>query len=435
MLPAAIGEVRERRGVVWDRRAPDPPSRRSLGFDKAGLAETPGQPGRVRLRFFRSGASILLRGSTLLTAAMKEMQDSETARLFSPIKQSLLATLKSLTPHLEKINEGWQALLQGLSLNEEQNKALHDFDFRGACRSLKSSRFDDYRLQLETYGRELERLGLSAENVTCVVAFYLVTCLRHTAPAGAKEKNMIVAMTRLMVASHRLLFSGYGDQLAMVYRRIDEQERHKLSRDLHDDVGHNLVVLKLYMEMISKDLTQGDSDEQIKPKVEEAKALIANTIESVRRLILDLGPALLEETGLVSAIRLYSRQFSARTGIKATIQDAGVPDTVPSSHEIALYRVFQGALSNVVKHSRAQNVKVVVGGAKQSKVIMIIEDDGVGFDLTSEKQTGFGLRAMRERIEGLGGRFYMESWPAKFGHKRRGTRIEIDLPVPTPEAI
>ncbi len=158
---------------------------------------------------------------------MKEMQDSETARLFSPIKQSLLATLKSLTPHLEKINEGWQALLQGLSLNEEQNKALHDFDFRGACRSLKSSRFDDYRLQLETYGRELEQLGLSAENVTCVVAFYLVTCLRHTAPAGAKEKNMIVAMTRLMVASHRFLFSGYGDQLAMVCSRIDEQERHK----------------------------------------------------------------------------------------------------------------------------------------------------------------------------------------------------------------
>jgi len=60
------------------------------------------------------------------------MQDSETARLFSPIKQSLLATLKSLTPHLEKINEGWRALLQDLSLNEEQNKALHDFDFRGA---------------------------------------------------------------------------------------------------------------------------------------------------------------------------------------------------------------------------------------------------------------------------------------------------------------
>jgi len=365
---------------------------------------------------------------------MKEMQDSETARLFSPIKPSLLAALKLLTTRLEKINEGWQVLLQGLSLNEEQNTALRDFDFRGACRTLKSARFDDYRLQLETYGRELERLGLSAENVTCAVAFYLVTCLRHISPAGAKEKNMIVAMTRLIVASHRFLFSGYGDQLAMVYRRIDEQERHKLSRDLHDDVGHNLVVLKLYMEMISKDLTQGDS-EQVKPKVEEAKALIANTIESVRRLILDLGPALLEETGLVSAIRLYSRQFSARTGIKVTIQDAGVPETVPSSHEIALYRVFQGALSNVVKHSRAQNVKVVAGGAKQSKVIMIIEDDGVGFDLTVEKQTGFGLRAMRERIEGLGGRFYMESWPAKFGHKRRGTRIEIDLPVPTPEAI
>src|SRR5204862_5296389 len=141
---------------------------------------------------------------------------------------------------------------------------------------------------------------------------------------------MLLATTGLVVASHGLLFSGCGGQLAMVYRRIDEQERHKLSRDLHDDVGHNLVVLKLYMEMISKDLTQGDSDEQIKPKVEEAKALIANTIESVKRLILDLGPALLEETGLVSAIRLYSRQFSARTGIKASIQDAGVPDTVPS---------------------------------------------------------------------------------------------------------
>jgi signal transduction histidine kinase len=99
---------------------------------------------------------------------------------------------------------------------------------------------------------------------------------------------------------------------------------------------------------------------------------------------------------------------------------------VPPSHETALYRVVQGALANVVKHARARVLKVTVGEVRGAVLVMVIQDDGVGFDAARQPPAGaFGLAAMRGRIEGLGGRLHVESRPAR----PSGTRIEIDLPL------
>jgi signal transduction histidine kinase len=132
-------------------------------------------------------------------------------------------------------------------------------------------------------------------------------------------------------------------------------------------------------------------------------------------------------------MRLYARQFGSRTGIKVEVRDADLPAQVPPTHETALYRVMQGALSNVAKHAHAQNVRLTLGGLRDVVLVMIIEDDGVGFEMARPRSArGFGLSAMRDRVQSLGGRLHVQSRTAPAPAGRTGTRIEIDLPLKGP---
>jgi signal transduction histidine kinase len=106
-----------------------------------------------------------------------------------------------------------------------------------------------------------------------------------------------------------------------------------------------------------------------------------------------------------------------------------LPEDIPTSHQIALYRLLQGALSNVVKHASAKNVRVSIRSRNHSMIIMVIEDDGVGFD-TRASANSFGLTAMRERVEALGGKIEVESKPATPRAGRHGTTIMVGLPLP-----
>ncbi len=211
--------------------------------------------------------------------------------------------------------------------------------------------------------------------------------------------------------------------------RIYEQERRRLSQDLHDEVGHDLMLVKLYLEMIA--MENREELAPVQPRVAEAIALVSHAIDSVRRLILDLGPAVFEDLGFLPAVRTYISQFSARTKINVTLHTGYLPAEIPSSHQVALYRLLQGALSNVLKHASAKNVKVSLGSMKDSVLIMVIEDDGVGFDPTAQPgRRSFGLTAMRERVEVLGGKIHIQSKTATSTSKGHGTRIEVDLPLP-----
>jgi signal transduction histidine kinase len=146
--------------------------------------------------------------------------------------------------------------------------------------------------------------------------------------------------------------------------------------------------------------------------------------------VLDLGPALLDELGLIPALKMYTSQFATRTGITVSLQESNIPRNLPSAHETVVYRVIQGALSNVLKHARATNVKIGMTKAKAPIIVLTIEDNGIGFDVTRLKTNqAFGLTAIRERIEGLGGRFRLESWPRGSRGRKHGTRIEVNLPL------
>jgi signal transduction histidine kinase len=209
-----------------------------------------------------------------------------------------------------------------------------------------------------------------------------------------------------------------------------EKERRRLAQDLHDEIGHDLIVLKLYTEVIALDLKKGDIS-QLRAKLKESVTLIQHALKTVRHLTFDLGPAVWNEQGFVPAVRLYARQFAKRTGIKVRLDAARMRAILPARFETALYKVLQGALANVVAHADAHNVKITLASGPES-VAMKIEDDGKGFNVKRKlgvPRQSYGLRAMRERIELLGGAIHFASRPARRRAEFRGTTIEARLPL------
>jgi signal transduction histidine kinase len=258
-----------------------------------------------------------------------------------------------------------------------------------------------------------------------IYQFYLLT---GYAQHGSAERQSLEE--RISQAERRS--QDFSVQLGEAY----EKERRHLAQDLHDEIGHDLIVLKLYTEVIALDLKKNDIS-QLRRKLRESVTLIKHALKSVRNLTFDLGPAVWNEQGFVPAVRLYARQFADRTGIKVRLNAARMQARLPARCETALYKVLQGALSNVVAHADAHHVKIILASGRES-VAMRIEDDGRGFNV--ERKLGvprksYGLRAMRERVELLGGAIDFVSRPARLRAECRGTTVEAHLPLQNAELV
>jgi signal transduction histidine kinase len=350
--------------------------------------------------------------------------------LLSQARAPIARALARLHGQSAQIRKDWQRALEGHIADPDTRDALLalPLPFVHGTR-LTAAGLDGLVATLERQGEELARQGVPAEVLYAAVALHLESALPHAITQPREAAQTTRALARMAFVAGLALASGFSSARTASRGAFDEGERRRLSRDLHDEVGHQLVVLKLYLELIARDLP-GKQNAGVRQKIEEAETLVGNSLQSIRRLILDLGPAVLEEVGLPTALRLYARQFSVRTGVQVEIREAGLPRDLSAVHQAALYRLMQGALSNVLKHASAGSVRIILGSMKDSAVVMIVEDDGVGFE-TARPRQAFGLEAMRERVEALGGRFHLESHPTVPGRKRHGTRIEIDLPIGT----
>jgi len=209
--------------------------------------------------------------------------------------------------------------------------------------------------------------------------------------------------------------------------RVQEEERKRISRELHDETGQALMVIRLYLGMMETGIT----GRNVKGKIRETVDVVDRTIEGIRRIIGKLSPLVLQELGLVAAIRKEAKDFAKNTGVKARVlinEDVGrlAPGT-----EQAIYRVVQEALHNVAKHAKAQNVTVQVVREDQ-QVQVVVEDDGIGIQARAgakEQQQSFGLAGIKERIAMLGGVSRVISAEGK------GTRIEINVPAGEPARV
>jgi len=202
--------------------------------------------------------------------------------------------------------------------------------------------------------------------------------------------------------------------------KVQEEERKRISRELHDETGQALMVIRLYLGMLETAITGRTA----RGKVKETLEVVDRTIEGIRRIIARLSPLVLQELGLIAAIRKEAKDLARNTGVKARVV---MPDSVGRmlpDIEAAIYRVVQEALHNVAKHAKAANVNILV--TRESGVVrVLVEDDGIGFSTRSSSSRGhsFGLAGIKERIAALGGTVRVHS------SKGRGTRLEVTVPA------
>lgn len=208
-----------------------------------------------------------------------------------------------------------------------------------------------------------------------------------------------------------------------------ETERQRIARELHDQLGQVLTALKLNMHSLQDKC----SDREAWPHIEENVKIIDEALEQVRNLAVDLRPLLLDDLGLVTALRWYVERQAQRTHIRAEFINE-LPDAdVRFSYELetACFRIAQEALTNVVRHSHADKVslRLLRNG---TNLILLITDDGVGFDVRALRNPAaaaatLGLRGMEERAYAVGGRIEIES------AKDTGTRVRVQLPIAGPK--
>jgi signal transduction histidine kinase len=369
----------------------------------------------------------------------------------SLIREPAVVALKALGPHSKVIFTQWKREASRLGIESQDFLGRSHLDFDPLSVELSKLSLPAFRRQAQELGRTLAQCGVPLDRSIDAINRLFEICAPFLMNQEPEAAANILALSRLRAlliqlivptraesaSAHRKapakpapVSSGDRRHDASVYvTKVYEEERKRLSRDLHDEVGHDLVLLKLYLEMIAMD-THKKEFQSIRPRLNEAIGLVSHAIDSVRRLVLDLGPAVFDELGFLPAVRTYTSQFSARTKIAVTLREGYLPENIPMSHQVALYRLLQGALSNVLKHASAKTVKVSLGCMKDSVLILVIQDDGLGFDAAGKPgNNSFGLTAMRERVEVLGGRIHIQSMPSGSMSKIRGTRIEVDLPL------
>jgi signal transduction histidine kinase len=195
-----------------------------------------------------------------------------------------------------------------------------------------------------------------------------------------------------------------------------EQERRRLSRELHDETGQALTSILLGLKAVGE---ARDTD-RFDDALADLRELVVATLQDVKRLAVELRPKALDDFGLVPALERLASSFSEQTGIETQLESSLQESRLPGETETVLYRLVQEALTNVVKHARAERVSIVLL-AKPDRVGLVIEDDGRGFD-PEQPGEGIGLLGMRERVALVGGRLEVESSDA-------GTTIVVEVPA------
>jgi signal transduction histidine kinase len=207
-------------------------------------------------------------------------------------------------------------------------------------------------------------------------------------------------------------------ELSRQLLQAQEEERRRISRELHDETGQGLMVLRFQLEMLAGETR----NEEHRAKIQESLDLLDRTIEGLRRTIARLSPRVLEELGLIAAMKRQAELLPKHTGIRAHLELPETVNNLDHDLEVALYRSVQEALHNVAKHSRAKNFTMQLT-TTNSRISVLVEDDGVGFSPRSSRAKGFGLTGMRERTAALGGSLQVRS------ELDKGTRIRISFPL------
>ncbi len=237
----------------------------------------------------------------------------------------------------------------------------------------------------------------------------------------AAERERATAVARLAAAEERA--HAQQDMLARVIG-AQEAERARVARDLHDEIGQSLTSVLLGQRLLIDALDREDPDlTDARKHADEVRALVANALQEVRQLAFDLRPTVLDDVGLVAAVRRLARELADRHGVPVDVRLAGLDEDSRFAAEVetVVYRVVQEALTNVARHAAASRAGVSIA-TRDGWLRAEIDDDGVGFQPPPGRPASLGLAGMVERASLVGGRLAITSAPGA------GTTVRLEVP-------
>lgn len=200
-----------------------------------------------------------------------------------------------------------------------------------------------------------------------------------------------------------------------------EEERKKLSREIHDGPAQMLANVMMRSDLIDR-IYRERSGEEALAEIRNLKVMVRNALYEVRRIIYDLRPMALDDLGIIPTLRKYLQTTEDyNTGVHLSFINIGEEKRLPPDMEVAFFRLVQESIQNALKHAKPKNIQVKLSIAAELVMVMI-KDDGIGFDSSIQKEGSFGLMGMRERVELLEGELTIDS------HSGVGTLVCIQVP-------
>jgi signal transduction histidine kinase len=240
----------------------------------------------------------------------------------------------------------------------------------------------------------------------------------------AEDVNFLQSVASLLAAAiaRRRAFDARQHLLARAIS-AQEEERRRVARELHDETGQALSAILVGLRNLEEASTLPDA----RTLASRLRQLAADTVRDVGRIARGLRPAILDDLGLVPALRRYAEELGPTRHLRVLVTDDG-PERLPAAVETTLYRIVQEALTNVARHAQARHAAVIIE-RHNGAVRATVQDDGTGFDVgtalrSAAQQEALGLLGMQERASLLGGKVTFDSRPGA------GVTITVTLPVP-----
>ena len=364
---------------------------------------------------------------------------------------------------INSVLEIMHGVIGGVMLLDEQTNSLSYFVYQGLSdKYVEEMRFklgEGVAGKVAQNGRAILLEDISLEPSAARPDLIKTEGLKAfiSVPLRAKDNvlgvlNVASTMARRFTKDDMYLLGSIGDQLgiaieqAKLYKRLDdarkryqtllrqmitiqEEERKRIARELHDETSQQLTALALNLQALTEMMEMGDfKDTEIKAMLKKIQNIAVQASAEVVRLIRELRPTLLDTLGLPAAIRNLAEMHLASRGINVTTEFKGMEQRRLSYEaELTLFRVAQETMSNIVRHSEAKKA-IIRLECNSNECILSIEDDGKGFNVSEitriEKDgRGAGLFGVRERVAAVGGEAYIESQPGK------GVRATAKVPV------
>ena len=371
------------------------------------LRNLPKEPGKVRKSFLSAAARIARAENAFLMLGDGAQQQilSLKKRPEFPELQTLLSTFEKNTK--EVFTLGRLFVLRLKSENERVGVLILLFHRKKPVKTLHHA--------LEALSR-IYSFWESTQILHNFLKMQQESLQALSAESAMVAQDYVRLRQQMMVNQNRLQSITKG------ILRTQEEERAKISRDLHDGIGQELTALKMNLDVLSNSVEKELSPEN-RDRWVEARTLAEQTLQDVRELSRLLRPRMLDDLGLFPTLRWYVRNFTKRVNISVELGLQGEEEKLNTETQTILFRVVQEALNNVAKHSGAKSAIVSLECTDEEAHLRVV-DDGVGFDpVQNSTETGSGLAGMRDRVALYKGTFAVYSEPQK------GTRVEVLIPL------